>query len=544
MRTLGAVVMSVALLGFSGCGELAGSDELDDQGIKTDGKEDASADAVFLSFEFDGEIVVSYSWDAHKVIQDHLLYTIGHLNAEDSVGRLDKLETSNIETKKDGDKTIIKFHAKLPVAWGKTANVPTSYELKLPKNNTYQGLEDFTKKYMHDCVDWGAHDVDSGSMWYYFRPNRSGCKLDAADIYVTTATVKPTGTMTTGKFPEYNKVWEDNALRVVAIFGKYEDNATSDSDSGISAYNEFVRRTKSTLAARKPTTVPAELPDSPGVKVPAVSFKADLGGGKSVEVEALLVDNVRNGGAAFDARYHELSTRADLIAYSGHSGLGANIRALASKGQWVAGQYVMVFMNGCDSYAYIDSALNTAHAAVNPGDPNGTKHVDIITNAMPSYFSSMADSTLDIVEALMAFDAPKTYEQIFASATDRSRVTLVSGEEDNEFVPGGGGGGTPVEEWTGLKEEGTVKKSQELRFETPKLDAGTYAFDMTGTSDADLYVRIGTAPTTKLYDCRPYRSGSKESCVVTLPSAAPIHVMVRGWASSSTFKLVGARKPQ
>jgi hypothetical protein len=533
--------MSVAILGLVGCGEVVSGEDLEEQGIKNDGKADASADAVFLSFEFDGEILVSSTYNMAQQIQDHLLYTIGHFNAEDSVGRLDKLETSDITKTQDGGKTRVKFHAKLPVAWGQRSNVPASYVLRLPKDNTYQGLEAFTAKYKASCVDWSAHDVDSGSMWYYYRPNRSGCQLDEADVYTVTATVQPTGTMTTGKFPEYHKVWEDKALKVVAVFGKYEDYATASSDAGIAAYNEFVRQTASLLAPYKPTTTPAAIPSAPGVATPDVEFKADLGGGRSVEIAALLVDNVRAGGAAFDARYAALSTRADLIAYSGHSGLGANIRALASKGKWVAGQYVMVFMNGCDSYAYIDGALNVAHAAINPSDPKGTKHVDIITNAMPSLFSSMAEASLDLVRGLLAFDAPKTYEQIFASATDRSRVTLVSGEEDNEYVPGGGGG-TPTEEWKGLQQEGTVKKSQELRFETPKLDAGKYVFDMTGTGDADLYVRIGTAPTTKLYDCRPYRSGSKESCVVTLPSAAPIHVMVRGWASSSSFKLVGAKQ--
>ena len=38
---------------------------------------------------------------------------------------------------------------------------------------------------------------------------------------------------TTGKYPEYDKVWEDGTLRVVAIFGKYEDGATTSSDAGI-----------------------------------------------------------------------------------------------------------------------------------------------------------------------------------------------------------------------------------------------------------------------------------------------------------------------
>jgi len=43
---------------------------------------------------------------------------------------------------------------------------------------------------MHSCVDWGAHDVTSGIYWYYYRPDRSNCSLDAEDIVEVTATVK------------------------------------------------------------------------------------------------------------------------------------------------------------------------------------------------------------------------------------------------------------------------------------------------------------------------------------------------------------------
>ena len=46
-------------------------------------------------------------------------------------------------------------------------------------------------------------------------------------------------------------------------------------------------------------------------------------------------------------------------------------------------------MNGCDTYAYIDSALADAHSEVNPDDPDGTKYLDIVANAMPSLFISM-----------------------------------------------------------------------------------------------------------------------------------------------------------
>ncbi len=64
---------------------------------------------------------------------------------------------------------------------------------------------------------------------------------------------------------------------------------------------------------------------------------------------------------------------------------------------------------------------------------------------------------------------------------------------------------------------------------------------MTGTNDADLYVRVGSEPTTSAFDCRPYASGSAETCSVSLSEPNIIHVMVRGYAASSTFDLVGLR---
>jgi hypothetical protein len=103
--------------------------------------------------------------------------------------------------------------------------------------------------------------------------------------------------------------------------------------------------------------------------------------------------------------------------------------------------------------------------------------------------------------------------------------------------PGGGGGGGGGGAWTGLNETGTVAKAAEKRYATPQLPAGTYTFALAGTGDADLYVRRGAAPTTSSYDCRPYKSGSAETCAVTLTEPAAIHVMVRGYATSSTFTL-------
>jgi len=507
----------------------------------TPGKADSSVEAIFVDFEFSGQVVVSGSFWANSGIEDQLLYTIGHLNHDNSVGRLDQLQISNVTTEAIGDgRYVASYDAKMPVAWGDRDNVPTTYQLRLPADITTAGQDAFTEKYNHDCVDHGAHDVTRGSMWYYYRPERWGCDIDEADVVTIDATVSISDINTTGKYPEYHKVWEDDVLEVVAVFGKYEDGATGNGDAGISAYNRFNRALGQEFAGAELVTVPESVPYTPGVATPEIQYTATLADDRTVEVTVLLVDNVRTAPASFNTRYAELSRTADLIVYNGHAGLGANIRALASKGDWQTGQYAMVFMNGCDTYAYVDSALNDAHAAVNDDDPNGTKYLDIVTNAMPSFFHSMPDATMALVGGLMDYDEPKTYEQMFMNI-DASEVVLVSGEQDNEYYPGFGdddGDDDPVDDgWQGFEESGTVARGEEHHFATPTLSPGTYLFAISGSGDADLYVRTGMAPTVDAWECRPYRSGSDEICEVELTAEAPVHVMVRGYASNSSYTL-------
>lgn len=584
---------------------------------------DASYLATVLNFEFDGELVTNYTYNPRQTIQDQLLYSIGHLNGDKAVGRLDRLDLTNILSSKEGTLTRYTYHAKMPVAWGSKTNLPQSYTFTLPLNVSYEGTQAFTEKYKASCIEAGAHDVDSGSMWYYYRPKASGCTLADGDVFKTTASIVVSPTNTTGRFPEYHRVWEDNALKVVAVFGKYEDGATEASDAGISAYNEFVGAIHARLKTYPMTTIPMDtIPTAPGVEMPDIELNATLPDGRTVQVNALLVDNIAAATTAFYARYNRLSSRADVIAYNGHAGLGQNVRAIAKKGSWVAEQYLIMFMNGCDTYAYVDGYMASARARINPSDPTGTKYMDIITNAMPAFFASDSEASMAIISGLLDYAAPKTYEQIFKSI-DSHQIVLVTGEEDNVYLPGyelasakenqevlfekpviAGSytittrspvgnidlyvrvgsqptttefdcksdnadsneecevtvtedstifikviGRTPGESAFAiatkpkilslLSDSGMLAKNEERRYQTGELAVGTYIFKMTGTGDADLYVRKGAAPMTTTYDCRPYKSGSVEECTVALTTPTTIHVMVRGYKDFSTFELVG-----
>ncbi|MBU8975386.1 S8 family serine peptidase [Lysobacter sp. MMG2] len=93
--------------------------------------------------------------------------------------------------------------------------------------------------------------------------------------------------------------------------------------------------------------------------------------------------------------------------------------------------------------------------------------------------------------------------------------------------------GVPV---TGLSAAaGTERK---YTFAVP-AGASNLTFKLSGgTGDADMYVKFGSAPTTTIYDCRPYLGGNNETCTFAAPQAGTYHVMVRAYSAFSGASLV------
>ncbi|MGC4123082.1 MAG: M57 family metalloprotease [Myxococcales bacterium] len=86
--------------------------------------------------------------------------------------------------------------------------------------------------------------------------------------------------------------------------------------------------------------------------------------------------------------------------------------------------------------------------------------------------------------------------------------------------------------------DGSVAKGKTVSYNPIAVLAGTtFTVAMTGTGDADLYVRFGAAPTTSTYACRPYLDGTAETCTVTVPAGqSQAYIMVSGYVAS-TFHL-------
>jgi serine protease len=60
-----------------------------------------------------------------------------------------------------------------------------------------------------------------------------------------------------------------------------------------------------------------------------------------------------------------------------------------------------------------------------------------------------------------------------------------------------------------------------------------------GTGDADMYVKLGSAPTDTSYNCRPYLNGNNETCTFAAPTAGTYYVRLKAYSSFSGVSLVG-----
>jgi serine protease len=58
-----------------------------------------------------------------------------------------------------------------------------------------------------------------------------------------------------------------------------------------------------------------------------------------------------------------------------------------------------------------------------------------------------------------------------------------------------------------------------------------------GSGDADLYVKLGSQPSSSSFDCRPYLWGNDETCTFTPPQAGTYYIGLHGYSSYSGVTL-------
>ena len=391
-----------------------------------EGSNDAitSNEGNILDFRIEASVVAGKDEKARQAIVSQLYYVQGILttagNGNGHVGQVTILSSEETVT---GETKTITYKASLPVAFPKDLDKPTSYALALPKDATK--LDAFNAKYDGHC---GTNEYGQENFWHDWNPKAPGCAMDDADVLKVTAQVTPYAGETKNKYPEYDLIWQDNRLDIVAIFGIIEGDTPS--DEGYQQAQLFLDHAKSGLTG-------AQLKDNARsaseLKNQTLTGKSN---GRDVKIDLIVVQELQYVGADFDTWYDPLSEKADMILYNGHAGLGKNVNFLARHGKVAPRKYQMMLFDGCQTFAYMDTTVTDRRIEANGAadDPNGTKYLDMVGNALPGYASNLAQMSNALYDGVVGNAQPKSYNQLLSNMP-AEHIVVVFGEEDNRFTP-------------------------------------------------------------------------------------------------------------
>jgi hypothetical protein len=395
--------------------------------LATPEDEITSNDGAPLELTFSSEVVTRATDIPRKAIAAQLQYVQGILTSDAQAnGQAGMPKLTNVREVVEGDKMRITYDAALAVIWPKNKTKPTTYALPLPKD--VSALDAFNEKYDGTC---GRNEYGQETFWHDFNPKAAGCTIADADVSRATATVRPHPQITAGAYPEYDKIWADDALDVVAVFGIISSNTPE--DEGARTREKLLADVASTLR----DSARADAPATDGIiKESTVTGSLDLDGRRRrVSLTAFLVAEAAGAGPEFERRYAAATTKADLVIYEGHSGLGKNINALARNTGAQAGKYQLMYLYGCQTLAYLEPAMHEKRIALNgaANDPEGTKFLDVMATALPAYGDD-GRSAVALYRAMLDTRAPKTFNALMTGISSLHLVT-VFGEHDNTFRP-------------------------------------------------------------------------------------------------------------
>ena len=124
--------------------------------------------------------------------------------------------------------------------------------------------------------------------------------------------------------------------------------------------------------------------------------------------------------------------------------------------------------------------------------------------------------------------------RVGSDATSGGNTVVLSGS--------GVAGNTIVALSNGQSVSGLSGAASSVRYYQVAVPSGQSAlrFEMSGSGDADLYVRFGSLPTVNDWDYRPYSGGSDEVVAVDGPQMGVWYVMIRGYSEYSGLALTAS----
>ncbi len=361
---------------------------------------------VEAKFAFTAEFQSQKSEDSDSLAHNHSQHVFGIFQSpefvqrfglsHDLVGGIGAIRDVSVRIYKESDvgQNIIRIKYR---AQGKIILHERVAKKLLKKQNLAIPLPiDLDKIFLKKCTD--PHYQTPGDYWYFWNPFQSGCeKLLSPEMTAeVNLEISPASQADQAATPRLDLMRGDNGngklFRIDLIYGYNEANTPEDEGrmnyESMDVYFEeagFDRIESVTKTKQKS-------------KIYSKQITLPNGSTMDVEVRHILVDTAIEAKSKAFAKYFKDSVfDADVIIYSGHSGLGGNldIAALSEK----AGEFVFnekkrqIFMfESCSSYTYYLSPFRSEKKK---------NKIDIITNGLASYFHTNVDVTTAFLDHLI-----------------------------------------------------------------------------------------------------------------------------------------------
>lgn len=267
------------------------------------------------------------------------------------------------------------------------------------------------------CGESGGHiELSQSSYWYLWDPDMPGCKAKLQDMQITVSKLTPKNPPS---YPEYDKLWADNKLDVVVLFGKLDDGGDIKKDWNWAAADRFARWLE--------TASFVEQTDAPMGRRFAKTI-----GDKTETVDIYYPDLFEDvTDTAHMANWQEAQSEHEVVVYLGHSVLGTG--SVYDDVDY-PDFYQIQFIGGCLGWEYYVQPVLEGKA--------GWEKVDAVASIVPNLYTEMNPATGEFLAKLFwgfEHDGNASWQEIMAGINNRLGHAHfgVSGARGNCFSPDG-----------------------------------------------------------------------------------------------------------
>lgn len=363
-------------------------------------------------------------------IQRQLRFLLGHLSRHESTADTAGLEFSIIDIKPGVTPGTVE------VRYSATLNIALSnqyFSSDLANNKEFLSvvplrpgkfdLKEFTKKYAKKCSELGKN-TQPQTFYYYYNPLKRSCPFlrdNFSSIDTSADTTKISIELTPSPFnknqlnPKVQEAWEDNVLKVVAVYSLDKDELPvkkAAGDWGTKTYKLGIKKVMEVLGKPIFSSIGKKRPNQ---KRPYIKYEFNSPRGK-VETHFFLVERfeLENPNAEFKRLFSQHSKDADIVSYAGHAGYGENVENIVKNAVFQEEQFQTWLILGCNTYSYLGNSLAQASGKANGIGPS-YNYVDVILTAYLYYFGEELSTPLPKLISNFIEDNPKNWDKVLDS---------------------------------------------------------------------------------------------------------------------------------